>query len=151
MAADTFNNPTLNLQTDFTPPTNFLLQSGTITGPRNLIISGTFDWVQTAQPAFMSGSGQTIVTSTGTLNIGGGGSRSLCRTGRKLVNAGTINFTADGNLSMTESAIIDNRATGVFDIQSDFGVTGGAAQTLINAGLIKDGRFGNLAADRFPE
>ena len=82
----------------------------------------------------MLGSGQTIVSSTGTLNVGGGSVGLIERT---LVNAGQVNFFPTGSITMSSNATIDNRTSGELISKPILFLPGASRKTVLNAGVIK--------------
>jgi hypothetical protein len=74
------------------------------------------------------------VTNAGSMTSYGGANLN----GATLNNTGTIN--CNGTLGITSGTTIQNTATGVFDFQTDFGISwnnNGSVPSVINAGLIK--------------
>ncbi len=134
MNGDVFGAPTVALLTNITAPTHFLLKNGLIGGSGDLTINGTtFDWGEGGSGAAIAGSGTVFVTG-GTLNIGGG---DVSLSQRTIVNTGSIIVSATGTVTMSDNAVIDNRSTGVIDVQTDVDFAFGPAQSIINAGLFK--------------
>ncbi len=139
VTGDVFGGPTLNLETDLVAPSNFLLESGILTGPEDLIIAGEFDWLQGgAGGTTMAGTGRTIVQAGAKLNVGGGG---VSLSGRTIENAGQIDFFAAGHFDIRSGATINNLASGVIDIQVDRDLSTNFGDSLggyiNNDGLIK--------------
>jgi hypothetical protein len=136
ISGDTFGGPNMHLLGNVVAPADMLIQNCYLDGSGNLSVNGTtLDWVQGgAGGTTLAGSGQLIVSSTGTLNIGGNG---VALSQRTITNNGHVNFFATGDLSMSDGAKIDNKSTGVFDIQVDHNINGDGNQTFANAGLVK--------------
>ncbi|HPR18658.1 MAG TPA: hypothetical protein PLD62_10485, partial [Candidatus Cloacimonadota bacterium] len=107
-------------------------------GAGKLTINGTFEWTSTGN------------FNTGTIIVGAGGNLNISGDNRKtyyypsganlLENYGTITWTGSGAVG-GGGKTINNKSTGVFDIQNDVwldGEEGGAGlYTVVNDGLIK--------------
>lgn len=102
------------------------MQGGSVlSGTGALSVSGTL----VMNSATMSGAGTTAVLAGGAINIASGGDLD----GRLLQNSGTVNQTG-GAFRLLNGAVVDNY--GVWDIQTDSGVTASAG----------GGTFNNLAS-----
>jgi uncharacterized repeat protein (TIGR01451 family) len=76
--------------------------------------SGVVDW---NADATLSGAGTLGVSTNGTLNVSGSGTRYIG--GGALNNNGTINWSGFNNISVYDSGVINNLATGVFSVTND--------------------------------
>ena len=88
------------------------LANATLTGSDTLTLHGPSTWTT----GTMSGAGRTVIETNATLTIASPTAVSL--TGRMLENAGTILWTNSGSIVMNSSAVITNRAGGLFDVQN---------------------------------
>jgi len=109
---------------------NFTLEGGTLDVDGTLTVNGTFNWTG----ATLTGSGETKISATATLNLSGNGNRFLDKA--TLTNAGTIIWTGTGNFYLQTGATFAN--AGAFDMRSDASVVynGGAPPTFVNTGTI---------------
>lgn len=111
--------------------------NATLSGAGKLTINGTFDWTSTGN--FNTG---TIIVSQGAnLNISGDNQKSYYYpSGANLMdNYGTITWSGAGNIS-GGGKTINNKNTGVFDIQNDasfIAEAGYGGYRLVNDGLVK--------------
>jgi fibronectin-binding autotransporter adhesin len=80
--------------------------SGTLAGSGNLVVDGTAHW----SGGTMQDAGTTRVSSTGTLNITGAGTKNL-QASRVLRNLGTINWTGTGTVNAYSGSRMDNLGT----------------------------------------
>jgi hypothetical protein len=76
--------------------------------------SGVVDW---NGPSSISGAGSLDITSGGTLNIPGAGTRIL--DAATLNNAGTANWSGANNLSIINAGVLNNQAGGLFLATND--------------------------------
>lgn len=116
---------------------------GAITWINNVSVASnaTFNFTGTTGVNWNSGFliGGGTLTNASTINLTTNGSRYLSGTVTTLANTGTINMPAGGFLYLFDDTILDNKTTGVIDIQSNFTISysGGGAFKITNAGLIK--------------
>jgi hypothetical protein len=97
--------------------------------------SGVVDW---NADATLSGAGALGISTTGTLNFSGSGTRYIG--GGTLNNNGTINWSGFNNISVYDSGIINNLATGVFSVTNDQQIYAhccAAGQAFNNAGTFR--------------
>jgi uncharacterized repeat protein (TIGR01451 family) len=76
--------------------------------------TGVVDW---SADATLKGTGALTIGSGGTLNITGAGTRFI--DGGTLNNSGTINWSGANNISVYDSGVINNQATGLFSVKND--------------------------------
>jgi fibronectin-binding autotransporter adhesin len=114
--------------------------SSTLSGTGDVLLTGPFVWPM----GMMSGGGKTILPVGHILDLSGSSNRTL--DGRTLANSGTINFST-GQFTESNGAAIDNRSTGVFDLQGDYNIAAGTGSmpTFTNAGLLKKSSGGGTA------
>jgi hypothetical protein len=110
-----------------------LQSGGTLAGSGTIRLIGTHEWTAGA----MSGSGRTVVGSTGLLNISGNIAKNL-RDGRMVENAGTVVWTGTGSINVNSgSATFRNLGAGVFEMRNDavFDASHYQGLTILNEGL----------------
>ena len=101
---------------------------GTMGGLGDVTITGTVGWTG----GTMSGTGRTIIANTGTLNITGGGVKTLSRT---LENNGTMNWSA-GDIAMN-GGTIDNKTDAIFNATATARIENfGGTNAMNNAGTV---------------
>ncbi len=114
---------------------NLDLSGGTLSTDAALTLAGTSTW----SGGSLAGSGS--VTNTGTLTLAGTSATSPLALGVSLDNDGTIAQTGTGNLGISSGTTLTNEAGGVYDLQSDAGLTSlpgpGAGPQFFNAGTIQ--------------
>ena len=76
--------------------------------------AGIIDW---NGDATLSGAGPLTISTGGTLNITGFGTRF--NDGGTLNNNGTVNWSGANNISVYDSGVINNNATGLFSVKND--------------------------------
>jgi len=105
----------------------------TLTGTATLTAHGNCTWTA----GTMSGSGQTIIDSGGSLTIANSSAVSLAN--RTLENGGTIFWTGTGNFYPSAGAVITNRAGALFDVRgpASFFGTAGTPTRIDNAGIFR--------------
>jgi uncharacterized repeat protein (TIGR01451 family) len=85
-----------------------------ITGTLSTTPSGVIDW---SNDCVISGAGSLSVTSGATMNISGSGTRYI--DGGTLNNDGTVNWSGGNNFSIYNSGVINNHASGLFNVKND--------------------------------
>ena len=105
------------------------LELGNLTGIGQLKINGTLNW----SSGSMTGSGTTLISSGGALNISGAGLKQIMT--RSIINSGTITWTGAGSIDAAFTTF-QNAASGIFDMQSDAGFTS-FAYMFLNSGTLK--------------
>jgi hypothetical protein len=92
------------------------IAGGTLNVPGSISTSatGVVDWTADAT---LKGAGALTIGSGGTLNITGFGTRNI--DGGTLNNLGTVNWSGANNLSVVDSGVINNQATGQFNVKND--------------------------------
>ncbi len=112
---------------------NFVIgpTSGTLGGPADLTVTGTFNWLTGS----MTGSGAVIIPTAATLNIAFTGVNGSTTT-RSINNSGTVNWTGT-SVALNSGAVFTN--SGTFDMKSDATVVGGVSPGTFfnNSGLVK--------------
>jgi hypothetical protein len=76
--------------------------------------SGVIDWIADAT---LTGAGALTISNSGTLNISGAGTRHI--DAGTLTNNGTVNWSGTNNLSVVDSGVINNQASGLFSVKND--------------------------------
>jgi len=76
--------------------------------------SGVIDWTADAT---LSGAGPLTISTAGTMNITGFGTRF--NDGGTINNNGTVNWSGANNISVYDSGVINNLATGLFSVKND--------------------------------
>ncbi len=76
--------------------------------------TGIIDWTADAT---LSGAGPLTISSGGTLNLPGFGTRFI--DGGTINNNGTINWSGANNISVYDGGVINNLATGLFSVKND--------------------------------
>ena len=115
-------------------PASFSLSGGTLDGSGTVTLGGGGNWTGGS----MTGSGVTLVPTGQTLTLSGGGLKGL--SSRTLRNAGTTIYGGGYYLGYGFGAVIENQATGLFDVQTDYGFWtwfGGAQAQFTNAGTLR--------------
>jgi hypothetical protein len=108
--------------------TNLNLSSGVLSGSATFAVTGTFNWT-----------GGTVGGATFVLNEPQNATFNLIGNTDKNVNgstinlSGTTNWSGSGNISLSNSATINNQASGTFNVQNDQEVTGSGG-SFVNAG-----------------
>ncbi len=113
------------------------LDGGTlnVTGAISTTSTGLIDW---SADSTLSGAGSLTVASGATMNITGSGTRYIA--GGTLNNDGTIDWSGGNNLSVYNSGVINNHASGLFNIKNDQIIylhCCGAGQPFNNAGTLR--------------
>ena len=119
-----FGSLTVNGATTFAGSN--IRQNNSITGPGNIDITGTFNWLSGGT----SGAGTLGIASGATMNVLLGNAVLS----RQLNNAGSINFVG-GTLTLS-AGTINNLAAGVINIGTTGISGGGAPSQVINNGII---------------
>lgn len=119
------------------------LLDGAMTWADNVSVAttATFNFTGATGVNWISGRllGGGILTNASTINFANNGSRYISGTVTTLANTGLITMPNGGYLYLYDDTVLDNKATGVVDFQSDFVVSysGSGVFKIINAGLIK--------------
>jgi uncharacterized repeat protein (TIGR01451 family) len=107
--------------------------SGRLLGTGPLNVNGVMNWTADAEVDTT-----VAIVSGGTLNISGFGTRYI--NGGTLNNSGTVNWSGGNNLSIYNSGVINNLATGLFAVTNDqliYQHCCGAPQAFNNAGTFR--------------
>src|SRR3954452_18420151 len=106
-----------------------------ITGSLGTTATGVIDW---SGDSTLTGAGALSINSGGTLNISGSGTRFI--DGGTLNNSGTVNWSGTDNISVYNSGVINNLASGLFSATNDqliYQQCCGAGQPFNNAGTFR--------------
>jgi uncharacterized repeat protein (TIGR01451 family) len=85
-----------------------------VTGAISTTPAGVVDW---SADSTLTGAGSMTIASGATMNITGSGTRYI--DGGTLNNDGTIHWSGGNNLSVYNSGVINNHASGVFNVKND--------------------------------
>jgi len=85
-----------------------------IAGSVSTSATGVVDWISDST---LNGTGSLTIVNGGTLNIPNGGTRYI--DGATLNNSGTVNWSGTNNLSVVDSGVINNLATGLFNVTNN--------------------------------
>ncbi len=114
---------------------NFNPSGGTFTTDAATTLAGASTW----SGGVLDGTGS--VTNTGTLTLAGTSATSPLIDAVNLTNSGTITQTGVGNLGIEADRTLENEALGIYDLQSDAGVTAipgaGNAPEILNFGTFQ--------------
>ena len=105
----------------FTTVTLSLTSGGTLTGPGNITVTGTFTW----NNATLSGTGSLTVAKSAVMNIGGNNQENLDT--RTLNNGGQATWGGLGNIVFYNGAVFNNEATGTFLVTTNQPINGTGA------------------------
>jgi hypothetical protein len=111
-------------------PVNVNLNSGTLTGPSTLTVSGAFHWNGASSMA--GAGGTTTIASGATLTIANGGGDKVLDA-RTLNIAGTATWSGASNWQVNDGATVNN--SGTFTINNDQNINNfGGTSTIVNTG-----------------
>ena len=85
-----------------------------VTGAISTTSTGVVDW---SNDSTLAGAGSMTIASSATMNITGFGTRFI--DGGTLNNDGTVNWSGGNNLSIFNSGVINNHASGLFSVKND--------------------------------
>jgi uncharacterized repeat protein (TIGR01451 family) len=85
-----------------------------VTGAMSTTSTGVVDW---SADAVLTGAGSLTIASAAMMNITGSGTRYI--NAGTLNNDGTINWSGGNNLSIYNSGVINNHASGLFSVKND--------------------------------
>ncbi len=125
---DVFGGPNVELKTNVTAPQKIVFENGLLLGSGNLTVGGDLEW----RGGQMSGSGQTIVTPTGTLRMT---NAAVGLNQRTLRNSGSITYaTVTDSLNLSNGATIENLLGATFTMDTNFSISGNFGGVFNNAG-----------------
>ena len=128
------SNPSLSIASGSLVTGSLTLKGGTLEGSGNVTVFGSgsaLDWYD----GMISGTGQLIVTGSGTVNVDSGVSRANRSLDRSLINSGTVVLDDRAGVSATANGLITNQVGGTFDFEGT-GALAGASSTFTNQGSI---------------
>jgi len=116
---------------------HMIITGGTlkVAGSISTSATGVVDW---SSDAILTGVGALTIGSGGTLNITGSGTRNI--DGGTLTNNGTVNWSGGNNISVFNSGVINNQASGLFSVKNDqiiYQVCCSAGQSFNNIGTFR--------------
>ena len=126
-------NVSLGAGTTLNVPGGFTLAqtSGVFGGAGTVLVGGVWSW----SGGTHGGSGTTSIISTGTLTLGGSGSKVLDT--RTLNTGGSVTITGTGDLQLTGAVSITNSSTWSFQTDADINSADAAPKTFTNNGIIR--------------
>jgi len=110
------NGGTLNVTGSAISVNHLTMSGGTlnVTGAISTTSTGVVDW---SSDAVLAGGGSLTIASAATMNVTGSGTRYI--DGGTLNNDGTVNWSGGNNLSVYNSGVINNHASGLFSVKND--------------------------------
>jgi hypothetical protein len=110
------------------------LASGTLTGPGNLDVAGTFLWTG----GRLSGAGSLFIGRNAQLNIDSTPTGGLTLSQRTITNNGKATWTGTGSVAAGNGGVFNNQAGATFEARTDaswlLNLSGGARPAINNAG-----------------
>jgi uncharacterized repeat protein (TIGR01451 family) len=134
----TITSGTVTLDVDVTVQ-DLAITGGTLTGSYSIIVTNSMAW---SGISYMSGSGTTTLASgaTGTITTSWGNPNDYPVLDTRTLNiAGSMVLNGNQSVEMNNAATIAIVSTGIFDFQSNGGLTNytGAAGVVNNSGMLK--------------
>ena len=122
------------------------VSGGTLTGSDAITATTTLNW----SGGTMSGAGATNLAASGTMITSATGYITL--DGRTFNNAGTVNWSSTGYLSLANNAVFNNLNGATFNtLSSGSYLIYGYAGSLVNAGTLNLPASGTLIANQFTQ
>jgi hypothetical protein len=123
----------------------FQLDGAGITGGGSLLIAMAFNWTA----GQLTGGGSLAIAATATLNISGSAVKNLVQ--RTINNSGIMNWSGTGDITASQSAVLNNLSGATFNITNNQSFADGTCSSVFNnAGtVVKSGGGTTIIGLRF--